>query len=235
MEARVKELLTALRSISDPEIKRKKHEKFGISAETSWGVYQKEISELAKKIGKDTQLGIALFDTGFYDARLLTAKLCKPKELSEALLEKWVVEFNTWEICDSFCMKLFKYNELALKKAFEWAEREREYEKRAGFVLMATYGFAKKEAPNSVFESFFPVLEAHANDRRIYVKKAINWALRQIGKRNIDLKNKAIDCAGRILLQESDSAKWIARDAIRELQGEKLNVLDYPRSIYRTK
>jgi len=233
MEARVKELLTELRSISDPEIKRKKRDKFGISAETSWGVYQKDITELAKKTGKDTQLGIALFDTGFYDARLLTAQLCKPKELSEALLEKWVVHFDTWEICDSFCMKLFKYNELALKKAFEWAERNKEYEKRAGFVLMATYGFANKVAPNSVFESFFPVLESHAHDQRIYVKKAINWALRQIGKRNVDLKNMAIECAERILLQESDAAKWIAKDAIRELQGERVNILDYPRNIYR--
>ena len=235
MEARVKELLTALRSISDPEIKAKKQDKFGIIAETSWGVYQKGIKALAKSIGKNTALGIALFDTGFYDARLLTAELCKPRELSGDLLEKWVTEFNTWEICDSFCMKLFKYNKLALEKAFEWVERDEEYEKRAGFVLMATYGFADKEAPNSVFERFFPVLESHANDPRVYVKKAINWALRQVGKRNVDLKNKALECADRILLQESDSAKWIARDAIRELQSERVNILDYPRSIYRTK
>lgn len=235
MEARVKELLIALRSISDPEIKLKKQVKFGINSPSSWGVYQKDIRELAQKIGKNTELGIALFDTGFYDARRLAAELCRPKELSEALLDHWVTQFDSWEICDSFCMKLFKYHELALKKAFEWVEREEEYEKRAGFVLMATYGFANKKAPNHIFESFFPVLETHANDQRIYVKKAINWALRQVGKRNIDLKRKAIECAGSILLQESDSAKWIARDAIRELQGEKLNVLDYPRSIYRKK
>ena len=132
-------------------------------------------------------------------------------------------------------MKLFKYHELALEKAFEWVERDKEYEKRAGFVLMATYGFANKVAPNTVFEAFFPVLESHANDQRIYVKKAINWALRQIGKRNVDLKNRAIGCAQRILLQESDTAKWIAKDAIRELQGERVNILDYPRSIYRIK
>lgn len=233
MEVRVKELLIELRSISDPEIKHKKQFKFGISSENSWGVYQKDIKKMAKKIGKDTDLGIALFDTGWYDARLLTAELCKPKELSEGLLEKWVSHFDTWEICDSFCMKLFKHHELALKKAFEWAGRDQEYQKRAGFVLMATYGFANKEAPNSVFETFFPVLESHANDPRAYVKKAVNWALRQIGKRNVDLKNMAIECAGRILVLDSDSAKWIAKDALRELQSQKVNVLDYPRSIYR--
>jgi len=235
MEAQVNELLTELRLISSPEIKRKKDEKFGIKAPTSLGVYQKDLSEMAKRIGKNTELGIALFDTGMYDARLLSAHLCRPKEITENLLEKWVVEFNTWEICDSFCMKLFKYNEHAVKKAFEWVEREDEFEKRAGFVLMATYGFADKQAPNTVFEAFFPKLESHAKDNRIYVKKAVNWALRQIGKRNVDLKSKAIQCAERIYLQESVSAKWIANDALRELKNEGVNVLDYPRHIYRIK
>ena len=235
METQVNELLTELRIISSPEIKRKKDEKFGIKADTSWGVYQKDLSQIAKRIGKNTELGIALFDTGLYDARLLSSHLCKPVEITENLLEKWVSKFNTWEICDSFCMKLFKYNEHAVKKAFEWAEREKEYEKRAGFVLMATYGFADKLAPNSIFEAFFPKLEAHAYDNRIYVKKSVNWALRQIGKRNVDLKIKAIQCAERIFLQGSVSAKWIATDAIRELKKERVNVLDYPRAIYRLK
>ena len=233
MEAQVNELLTELRMISSPEIKRKKDEKFGIKADTSWGVYQKDLSQIAKRIGKNTELGIALFDTGLYDARLLSAHLCKPAEVAENLLENWVSEFNTWEICDSFCMKLFKYNKHAVQKAFEWVEREKEYEKRAGFVLMATYGFADKQAPNSVFEAFFPKLESHANDNRIYVKKAVNWALRQIGKRNVDLRIKAIQCAERISKQGSVSAKWIAKDALRELNNKAVNVLDYPRNIYR--
>lgn len=235
MEAQVNELLTELRMISSPEIKRKKEEKFGIRDDASWGVYQKDLSQIAKRIGKNTELGIALFDTGLYDARLLSAHLCKPLEITENLLEKWVSEFNTWEICDSFCMKLFKYNEHAVKKAFEWIERAKEYEKRAGFVLMATYGFADKHAPNNTFEAFFPKLESHANDNRIYVKKSINWALRQIGKRNVDLRIKAIQCAERISLQESVSAKWIAKDALRELNSEGVNVLDYPRKLYRLK
>jgi len=122
---------------------------------------------------------------------------------------------------------------LAIKKALEWSERNNEFEKRAGFVLMATYGFADKNAENKVFEQFFPILIKHANNERIYVKKAINWALRQIGKRNVDLQKKAIIIAKEILKQDSKSAKWIAKDALKELQGDKVNILDYPRSIYR--
>lgn len=229
----INEILTELKSLSNSEIKAFKAKKFGIDCDNSWGVYQKDIASLAKKIGKNTSIGIQLFETGNYDAQLLCAKICKPKEISEEVMDKWITHFNTWEICDSFCMQIFKFHPLAIKKALEWSKRINEFEKRAGFVLMATYGFADKNAENEVFEQFFPILIKHANDDRIYVKKAINWALRQIGKRNVDLQKKAIRTANEILKQNSRSALWIAKDALKELQGEKVNILDYPRSIYR--
>ena len=227
------EILTELKSLSNVEIKEFKAKKFGIKSDNSWGVYQKDLAILAKKIGKNTALGIELFDTNIYDAQLLCAKICKPKEITENLMEKWITHFNTWEICDSFCMQLFKYHPLAVKKAIFWSKRDNEFEKRSGFVLMATYGFADKKSPNKVFEQFFPLLIKHAYDDRIYVKKAVNWALRQIGKRNIDLQKKAIETANEILKQDSKSAQWIAKDALKELQSEKINILDYPREIYR--
>ena len=229
----INEILIELKSLSNMDIKAFKAKKYGIHCENSWGVYQKDIAVLAKKIGKNTSIGIQLFDTGNYDAQLLCAKICRPKEITEVLMDQWITHFNTWEICDSFCMQLFKFHPLAIKKALEWSERNNEFEKRAGFVLMATYGFADKNAENEVFEQFFPILIKHANDERIYVKKAINWALRQIGKRNVDLQKKAILTAKEILKQDSKSAQWIAKDALKELQGEKINILDYPRSIYR--
>ena len=207
--------------------------KYGINAEKSLGVYHKDLKVLAKEIGKDTELGIALFNTEIYEARILCSKICKPKEITENLMDTWVKTFTTWEICDSFCMELFKYNDLAVAKAFEWSLSSKEFEKRAGLVLMAVYGFADKKAENTVFESFFPVLIRESDDERIYVKKAVNWALRQIGKRNIDLRKKAIEVAEQIAKNDSKPAKWIAKDALRELNGEKLNVLDYPRHIYR--
>lgn len=227
------EILSELKLISNPEIKAFKAKKFGIECDNSWGVYQKDISILAKRIGKNTKMGIKLFNTNIYDAQLLCSKICKPKEITEQLMEEWIVHFNTWEICDSFCMQLFKFHPLAIEKAIAWSNRKKEFEKRAGFVLMATYGFADKNAPNEVFEQFFPFLIQQANDERIYVKKAVNWALRQIGKRNIDLNKKAIIVAKLILEQDSKSAQWIAKDALRELQGNKINILDYPRKVYR--
>ncbi len=227
------EILLELKSISNPEIKEIKAKKFGIISKNSWGVYQKDLTELAKKIGKDTILGIQLFETGIYDARLLCAKICKPKEITEDLMDNWIKHFDTWEICDSFCMQLFKFHPLAVDKAIAWSKHKNEFEKRAGFVLMATYGFADKNAPNEVFEQFFPLIVSNVHDDRIYVKKAANWALRQIGKRNIDLHQKAIETAIEILKQNSRSAQWTAKDALRELQGKKVNILDYPREIYR--
>ena len=229
----INEILTELKSLSNMDIKDFKAKKYGIHCDNSWGVYQKDIAVLAKKIGKDTNVGIQLFKTGNYDAQLLCSKICKPKEITEALMDQWITHFNTWEICDSFCMQLFKFHPLAIKKALEWSERNNEFEKRAGFVLMATYGFADKNAGNEVFEQFFRIIIKHVNDERIYVKKAVNWALRQIGKRNVDLQKKAILTAKEILKQDSKSAQWIAKDALKELQGEKINILDYPRSIYR--
>ncbi len=227
------EILNKLKLISNPEIMEFKAKKFGIISENSWGVYQKDLSILAKKIGKNTELGIQLYDTGIYDAQLLCAKICKSKEITEELMDKWSKHFDTWEICNSFCMQLFKFHPLAVEKAIAWSKHKNEFEKRAGFVLMATYGFADKKAPNEVFEKFFPIIVSNANDDRIYVKKAVNWALRQIGKRNIDLHQKAIKTATEILKQNSKSAQWIAKDALRELQGKKVNILDYPREIYR--
>ena len=125
------EILTELKFLSNVEIKEFKAKRFGIKSDNSWGVYQKDLAILAKKIGKNTALGIELFDTNIYDAQLLCAKICKPKEITENLMEKWITHFNTWEICDSFCMQLFKYHPLAVKKAISWSKRDNEFEKRA--------------------------------------------------------------------------------------------------------
>lgn len=228
----INEILKDLKALSSPDTKSLKAKKFGIQCDNSFGVYQKDLAVLTRKLGKNTSLGIQLFETDNYDAQLLCAKICKPKEISEKMMDDWITHFNTWEICDSFCMHLFKYHPLAVQKAIEWSKREKEFEKRAGFVLMATYGFADKKANNEVFEQFFPILIKHSYDGRTYVKKAINWALRQIGKRNKDLHLKAIDTAQEILKEESRSAQWIAKDALKKLQSEKVNILDYPRNIY---
>ena len=175
---------------------------------------------IAKEIGKNNELALQLFDSGIYEGRLLCSKIFKPKDITEPLMEKWVKTFENREICDSFCMGLFAKSRFAVPKILEWTKRKPEFEKRAGFAIMAAYCMADKKSDNELFEQFFPIIKREANDERLYVKKAVNWALRNIGKRNSDLNEIAIDVANEILNFESKSAKWIAKDALKELQKD---------------
>lgn len=179
------------------------------------GVYQKDLNKLVKKIGKDNELAVALFESGIYEARILCSKIFRPEDLTEELMESWLCTFENWEICDSFSMGLFAKSPLARKIIFKLASRSHEFEKRAGFATMASYCMADKKSDNSVFEAFFPLIKGESKDERIYVKKAVNWALRNIGKRNLDLNFAAISLAREIFRFESKSAKWIASNAIK--------------------
>ncbi len=211
-----------------------KQKKFGIISNNSLGIYHKDLKVIAKEIGQDNKLALQLFDSGIYEARLLCSKIFKPKDVTEDLMEKWVETFENWEICDSFCMGLFSKSNFALAKIIEWTERQPEFEKRAGFTILASYCMANKTSGNEHFEQFFPIIKREINDDRLYVKKAVNWALRNMGKRNIDLNKKAIEVANEILYFQSKSAKWIAKNALTELQKEHIRMSDYPRPIYRT-
>lgn len=163
----------------------------------------------------------------------MCSKVFKPADITEDLMEMWASTFENWEICVSFCMGLFAKSTFARKKTLEWTLRDSEFEKRAGFVIVAAYCMADKNADNDVFKQFLPLIEREATDDRLYVKKAVNWALRNIGKRNCDLNIEAIIVAKRLLALESKSAKWIGSNALSELGKPTVNVLDYPRSIYR--
>lgn len=232
-------IITELEQLANKDKIAFKKAKFGIVANNSLGVYHKDLQELAKKYGKKSPendlLAQQLFDSGIYEARLLCSKLFNPKNITNELAEKWVTSFENWEICDSFCMSFMGASPIAYTKILEWTAREEEFQKRAGFTLMVGYSFANKNEENAVFEQFIPIIERSVNDERIYVRKAVNWALRSIGKRNVDLQIKAIECANRILKNETKAAQWIASNALKELQAEKINILDYPRTIYRPK
>ncbi len=148
-------------------------------------------------------------------------------------MEKWVSTFENWEICDSFCMGLFSKSKFAIPKIMEWTAREQTFQKRAGFTIIASYCMADKTSENEVFEPFFSIIKREANDDRLYVKKAVNWALRNIGKRNIDLNKKAIMVSKELLQFESPAAQWIAKNALRELEKDNIRMSDYPRIKYR--
>jgi len=227
------EVIQCLYDLKDLEKVIFKEKKFGVIAHNSLGIYHKELKMIAKNIGTNNELALQLFDRGIYEARLLCSKIFNPKDITEELMEKWVVTFENWEICDSFSMGLFAKSDLALAKILEWTNRKAEFEKRAGFAILASYCMADKKSDNELFEQFFPIIIQQATDDRLYVKKAVNWALRNIGKRNIDLNEMAIEVANDILKLENKSAKWIAKNALTELQKDTVRMSDYPREIYR--
>lgn len=226
-------IIQELNQLANPEKIAFKQRKFGVVSNNALGIYHRDLKEIAKRIGKNNDLAKALFDTNIYEARLLCSKLFKPKDLTGDLMEKWLLTFENWEICDSFSMGVFAKSSLAIPKIIEWSMRSKEFEKRASFATMAAYCMADKKADNAVFEQFFPLIYQAADDERTYVKKAVNWALRSIGKRNIDLNQRAIEEAEKIETLDYKSAKWIAKDALRELKKAEINILDYPRAIYR--
>ncbi len=227
------EIIACLYELADADKVAFKAKKFGIVANNSLGIYHKDLKIIAKEIGRNKALALQLFDSGIYEGRLLCSKILKPADITEPLVEKWVKTFENWEICDSFCMGLFAKSEFALAKILEWTEREPEFEKRAGFATLAAYCMADKQSPNELFEQFFPIIKRAVNDDRQYVKKAVNWSLRNIGKRNIDLNKKAIEVAKEIAQTENKTAKWIATNTLKELEGDRLRMSDYPRAIYR--
>ena len=228
------EVIAKLYELQNPEKVTFKTQKFGIVAHNSLGIYHKDLKLIAKEVGKNNKLALQLFDSGIYEARILCSKIFRPKDVTEDLLEKWVSTFENWEICDSFCMGIVAKSNFALAKILEWSKRKPEFEKRASFAIMAAYCMADKKSENELFEQFFPIIKRESHDDRLYVKKAVNWALRNIGKRNIDLNKKAIEVAKEIVKLEYPSAKWIAKNALNELQKPNKRMSDYPRHIYRT-
>jgi len=194
--------------------------RFGISSEGALGLSVPYLRSMAKRIGHDHGLAKGLWESGVHEAKILAAMVDEPDKVTETQMEKWVDEFDSWDVCDGCCGNLFDRTPFAYEKALEWSAREKEFVKRAGFALMAELAVHDKVAPDERFVRFFGAIERGSTDPRNFVKKAVNWALRQIGKRNPKLNRAALDLAMKISRKESRSAKWVASDAIRELRSE---------------
>lgn len=191
--------------------------RFGIDSSKAIGVKLPDIRKLAKTIKKDHQLALELWESGIHEARLLATLVADPKQLTPQQMDNWANDFYSWDICDQACGNLFDQTDFAIEKALEYSASEQEFVKRAGFVLMAEFAVHNKKASDDVFIQLFPVIEREAWDNRNFVRKAVNWSLRQIGKRNRMLNQVAIAVAKRIAQQDSKAAKWIASDALAEL------------------
>lgn len=195
--------------------------RFGINPDRALGVRVPDLRRLSKEIGTDHRLALALWKTGLHEARILASMVDDPAAVTEAQMEAWVGDFDSWDLCDQCCGNLFDKTPFAYTKSIEWATRDEEFPKRAGFALMAWAAVHDKRAEDRVFLDFLPVIEREAGDERNFVKKAVNWALRQIGKRNRRLHHAALAAAKRLSKRnDSRAARWIGTDASRELRSE---------------
>jgi 3-methyladenine DNA glycosylase AlkD len=196
--------------------------RYGIPSDNALGVSVADIRLLAKRLGRDHELAAALWDTRVYEARMLTSFVDDPARVTSAQMDRWCRDFDSWAICDSLCFHLFDRTPFAWKKARQWSASSREFVKRAGFALMASLVVHDKAAPGPRFLDFLPLIEQGAHDERNFVKKAVNWALRCIGKRDPALNLAASAVAKRLALSKEASCRWVGKDALRELAGPKV-------------
>lgn len=203
------------------EYNRQGMARFGINAEKAFGVNVPVMRALAKKIGKNHKLALKLWESGYHEARHVASMIAEPKLLTKSQMNKWVKDFNSWDIVDGTCSNLFRKSPYALEKIFEWAEKKQEFIRRTGFSLIAYLAVHDKKRNDVEFLQFFPLIKKYSIDERNFVKKAVNWSLRQIGKRSPFLKEKAVELAEEIKTIDTKSARWIANDALRELKNSK--------------
>jgi 3-methyladenine DNA glycosylase AlkD len=219
-ETSANEVLNELRSLSDPK-GLVGMARFGDRPSKAFGgISNPTLHGIARRIGKNHALAQELWASGYHEARLLACMIDEPAKVTEDQVESWVSDFDSWTVCDDCCSHLFDRLPFAYRKAHEWSAREEEFVKRAGFAMMAVLAVHDKRATDEKFLEFLPLIKAKSDDGRNFVRKAVNWALRQIGKRNANLNKAAIEIAREMHDLGSSSAKWIASDALRELMGE---------------
>ncbi len=221
MALEVKQVVDRLKSLGNPRAVEGMA-RFGVQSSNSFGVSVPTLRTLASEVGRNHTLALKLWETGLHDARLLATMIDDPRQVTVDQMDKWVGDLDSWDVVDGSCGNLFDKTPFAVAKAKEWCKRDEEFVKRAGFVLMAELAVHDKNAKDQVFLDFLPLIVGGASDKRNFVKKAVNWSLRQIGKRNLKLNKAAASTALKIRKIESGSAKWIASDALRELKSPQV-------------
>jgi len=217
----VREIVRKMRSMKNAE-NLEGMARYGINTDNAMGISVTKLRKIGRDLGRNQELSLSLWDTGIHEARILASIVAEPERVTKGQMEKWVKDFDSWDVCDQVCMNLFDKTPFAYEKAVGWSRRRAEFVKRAGFALMAALAVHDKKAPDKALDPFLQAIVRESTDERNFVKKAVNWALRSIGKRNPRLNEKALSSAEKILKIDSRSARWIAKDAIRELTSEKV-------------
>jgi 3-methyladenine DNA glycosylase AlkD len=213
------DLLAVLQALGKPEnLEGMRH--FGMAGETRLGIPIPELRRLAKEHGKDHLMAVNLWHSGIPEARILASIIEDPQEVSAYQVEEWVAGFESWDVCDQVCMNLFEKVPSAVGRIPTWAGRKEEFVRRAAFSLLACLAWHDKKISNGSFIAYFSLIKQAATDERNFVKKAVNWALRNIGKRNQVLNQATIALAEDLQKMDSKSAHWIAADALRELRSD---------------
>jgi len=191
--------------------------RYAIRSEKVFGVTVAALQQLARRLGRDHELATALWDTGWYEARMLASFVDEPARVTPAQMDRWCRDFDNWAICDTVCFHLFDRTPHAFRKVEQWSKRRGEFAKRAAFALLASLALHDKQAGNGPFVQCLPIIETAADDDRNFVKKAVNWALRALGRRNPELNAAAVEVARRLAASPRASARWVGKDALREL------------------
>ena len=196
--------------------------RFGIGIERRLGLSVPAMRRIARTLGRDHELALALWETGIPDARIVAGMVADPAQLASRQMDRWARDLDSWDVCDQLCGSAFLASPHAWKKVDAWAVRQQEFVRRAAFALLATLAVHDRESGDGRFIEALARVEAAADDDRNFVRKAVNWALRNIGKRNAALNSAAVECALRIRLRGTRAARWIAADALRELTGDAM-------------
>lgn len=196
--------------------------RFGINPESALGISIPTLRNKAKEVGINHELALELWDSGIHEIRILASMIDEPEKVTKSQMNTWVKDFNSWDLCDQCCMNLFRKTKFATDLPFIWAKKKSEYVKRAGFVMMAVNSVHNKNLSDENIKEYFPLIIKHSFDDRNFVKKAVNWALRQIGKRNLNLNKEAIIVCKQLIAEDSTVANWIASDSLEELTSDKI-------------
>lgn len=217
LKAEVQSVLATLKRLGNPRFRAEMETRYGIVTKDAFGVRMNEMQRVAKQLGRNHALALALWETGNYEARTVAAYVAEPERVTPALMDRWCRDFDNWAICDTVCFKLFDQLPHASGRIEVWAKRKGEFQKRAAFALLASLALHDKDADDKAFAKFLPLIEAAAADERNFVKKGVSWALRAIGGRSASLKSAATTLARNLAASDDSAPRWIGKDAVRSL------------------
>ena len=217
---RADDLIAILRAAASPE-HRSGMSRFGIPTERALGIAVPALRKIARETGTDHPLAVALWDTGWHEARLLAPMIADPRQTTVELVDRWTQQFDAWDVCDLCCQNLLRRTAFAYELVERYAPREEEYVRRTAFALTAALAIGDKRSPDERFLPLLGLIGKAADDPRNFVKKAVNWALRQIGKRSLRLHGEAVGLSRTLASSQDRTARWIGRDALRELTDPK--------------